>query len=258
MAEQKQLGLVNIGAQANAEFNNTNAVSLKTGPIALMRAWFGNKTLNYIADYEQSKMEVERQLKQKVDAIDPKKRKEPDMNIVGPTMSGLEYNLGVPEIRRMYINLISANCNKTLSDQISPAFSGIISQLSPEDAIFLESLRKIGRRNFPVLYVKYRLCSNQAVFREFKKILVVRQKNSIWQKELSGVIIDNLGRLGLIRMDTQSYLQSEQQFMEQQFKQIKSGYQEKTEDDFEIFYEPSTLEFTDLGWNFIRICCSED
>lgn len=258
MAEQKQLGVVNIGGQANAEFKNANTVSLRTGPLALINAWFGNKTLKYIAGYEQNKREVEQQLEQKIDSIDPKMRKEPDVNIVGPTVNGLGYNMGVPEIRKMYINLISANCDKSLSDQISPAFSGIISQLSPEDATFLEKLRRVGRRSFSVLFIKYRSSSNRAVFRDFKKVLVVYRENSVWQKELPGVVIDNLERLGLIRMDTQSFLQKEQQFMDRQFEQIKADYEEKTEDGFEISYEPSTLEFTDLGWNFIQVCCSEE
>lgn len=80
----------------------------------------------------------------KIMSIPQKKKKEPDLALVGPLLKDVEYYSDSEIIRELYANLVAASANKDYDGKVHLAFSSIIKQISPHDAALLIRLPHQG------------------------------------------------------------------------------------------------------------------
>lgn len=80
----------------------------------------------------------------KIMSIPQKKKKEPDLALIGPLLKDAEYYSDSEIIRELYANLVAASANKDYDGKVHLAFSSIIKQISPHDAALLIRLPHQG------------------------------------------------------------------------------------------------------------------
>lgn len=132
----------------------------------------------------------------------------PKPSVAAQAMQGLGFSLGEPDLKEMYLNLITTASTRALLESAHPAFADIIKQLSTVEA-----------RNFKL--VANQLVTPLAQFRrvqagqEGETIVythVVPWVNSLTRVHLSPSLtaawIDNWFRLGLIEFSYTNYLTS--------------------------------------------------
>lgn len=80
----------------------------------------------------------------KIMSIPQKKKKEPDLLLIGPLLKDAEYYSDSEIIRELYANLVAASANKDYDGKVHLVFSSIIKQISPHDAALLIRLPHQG------------------------------------------------------------------------------------------------------------------
>lgn len=90
--------------------------------------------------YSYALQEFENVLKEKINKIPEEKLIEPDIQVVAPALEAAKYCMEKSELKNMFVNLISSAMNKEKTNFVHPIFTNIISRLSSEDALLLQSI----------------------------------------------------------------------------------------------------------------------
>lgn len=220
---------------------------------------FFNNTILYPLQkynlYAESKLiEYSQQLEQRINKIPKEKLVNPSINIIGPTMEGLKYNLDEKHIKEMFLNILSSDINVDKKSLVLPAYIEIIKQISNDDAKFLKTLYEIYNQNnsidFSLLFItlKSPLSSNGYVLLD--KYIIPSRTRTIKPKQ---VVFDNLIRLGIIEcIEGKSIAGS--QLYEIGFNIVKYNYKDIPESMGKISYNEGILKITEFGLNFIKVC----
>lgn len=116
-------------------FNNVVAA-----PLHRLNAKFKIKTEAYINNlYEQYLKIPEENLQ------------EPAVNIVGPVLESLKYEIDEDELCAMFTNLLLSAMDNRVSGKCHPAYAKIITQMSSTDALVLKKLYKLRNNIFPIV-----------------------------------------------------------------------------------------------------------
>lgn len=214
----------------------------------------------YIQNAEYKKKEIDKKLKKKYELIPNSKRTIPRMNILGPSVELLKYNLDEQHIKDIFINIMTSEMNSDTQEYVLPVYIEIVKQLSKDDAETLKIINKGYKREDITQFYLSTICLNlekpKGTYKVLDKSLVVpylteEEKISFYETtQLKPIVIDNLSRLGLIIINEEKSLPEEEAY-ELTYKMIT---QYKDLDIFDIFQKKGTLELTELGKNFIEIC----
>ena len=183
----------------------------------------------------------------------------PRVNILGPTIDGLKYNLDEEYIKEMFENLLISDMDNRKQSKVLPAYIEIIKQLSKEDAEFLKLL---FRNNGSLCAVQMRLkdtntdgyaCICDYVIYDYNSQGPISAYSTL---QLNPLIIDNLQMHRLIELDYSLYYShpSKTEQYDILTNNIKGNYNLKDNQTFE--YKNGILRTTEFGRNFIDICLS--
>lgn len=225
--------------------------------------FFNNTFLYPIRKYniyaEKKLEEFKEELTIKMQKIPKDKITEPSINILGPTLEALKYNLNEEYIKEMFTNLLLADIDKDKKDKINPAYIEIIRQLSSTDAQTISTifaLDDIGGYN---LYEMKGYDKNDRNVYTQTKLYTIRVLNIHSPKFIPKAIfildttLENLKRLGII----------ETKLM---FERVKDTYTSRLAEayieadiledleDTEYGADVHFLSFTKFGRNFIELC----
>ena len=155
--------------------------------------------------YEQKAIEFQRGFEKKYEKVPEENRVEPQINIVGPTLESLKYNIMEDDLAEMFSNLLVSNMDKTTQGLCTPSFVKVIEQLTPNDArTFATMYRRFKQDDkLPVSSIKYTLeKDSKYTLREeyYPKYFTNFAVKDISGSELSKSL-QNLHRLGLIEID---------------------------------------------------------
>lgn len=76
--------------------------------------------------------------------ISPENLQIPDQQIVALVMENIHLYLSIDDLRIKFAKVLAMSANKTYSDKIHPLFIETIKNMSPADAIFLDSISKMN------------------------------------------------------------------------------------------------------------------
>lgn len=175
-------------------------------------------------------------------------RVESSINIVGTTIESLKYNLDEEHIKDMFTNILISDMTKDKKEKVLPAYIEIVKQLSSKGAVLLKTLRELHTRQLSVLMMRDS-DRNTGSYRKINYVIVPYAGRTITPDLVS---LDNLERLGLIKILNSTKITSEAQLCESTFNYVKNHY--KSSSDGIITYEQGLFEVTDLGANFIDVC----
>lgn len=201
----------------------------------------------------------------------------PKINILGPTVESLKYNLDENELKEMFMNILLADMDNRKQNKVFPCYIEIINQLSSEDARILKILKK----NIDTLYDRqssflfsFDNSKKQLTYSDMrvpllslksKKIqpydcidldkFIIEESNQLYLTKLDGITIDNLERLNLIKIyDNQSIL--ENNIYDKAFHSVFYNY--VVNGDYQVCFEPGVLQITNLGHRLLDICISKE
>lgn len=196
----------------------------------------------------------EEQLNKRALEIPQDKLVHPSINVIGPVMEGLKYNLSEEHIKEMFMNILLSDINSDKKENVQPSYVEIIKQLSNNDAKFLKELNYIYRQkkstSFYLVLIKLKPKDSQG-FVELDKILVVNENKVI---KLNQLVLDNLIRLGIINCRYDNELENDNFLYEKGFNLIRHNYNDKYFDVGNVTYDKAVLDITTYGLNFLKIC----
>lgn len=226
-----------------------NIASILDGTIGWFGAWGESQKLKqqlYLAEFKQ-------QLENKLEQIQEENLIEPEVKILGPVLESARYYYEDKYYSDMFSSLIASACDKSKQQNIHPAFSSIIQQLSPLDAkvlsmfnyqsSFASATLKENHSNGKISYANYILIDFEKKNSEFPDEEFIKLTASI----------DNLTRLNLInkRSDILQLNYDYNNFNSTLGYKIFSAVTDKTS-NIEIVKQ--RIELTTLGGNFLNIC----
>ncbi len=84
--------------------------------------------------FEQKAIQFERKVQEKYNNIPEQNRVECPVNILGPTLEGLKYNIDEEYMQELFANLLSASMDKCKQSSVHPKYVKIISEMNEIDA----------------------------------------------------------------------------------------------------------------------------
>jgi len=130
--------------------------------------------------------------------IAKEKLQDPRMSIVGPALEASKYYFDEKEIREVFANLIASSMDSTYNGLVQHSFVEIIKQLSPYDAKLFKSFKDM--EPYVSLIDVYDKGLNKTII---DRMYISQSFNDYKLNEIS---IDNLIRLGFIKIEEESHL----------------------------------------------------
>lgn len=177
----------------------------------------------------------------------------PRINILGPTIEGLKYNLNEDYIKECFTNILIADMDNRKQDKVLPSYIGIVNELSRNDAKMLKFFKKNDIHIAPILKFKYIFDSGGFVYPTNNLALLYNEEDIV----LEAVVLDNLCRLKLIELTFDEKL-FDSTIYSNAFKKIKllDEFKLLPNNVKELSYVEGLLKITSFGENFIDICLS--
>jgi hypothetical protein len=223
---------------------------------SVFKLWNGKIQAKIDSSIENYKKEIE----EKSNSIPEDKLTEPNVQVITTAIENSKYCVTEDELREMFVNLIGSACNSDTKDDVHPAFSAIIKELSPQDAKVLKGLKEFAenrRFSFDHILDKFN-CEHDFYSPKVERI---------------NMSVDNLVRLGLLCKNyrTNWYVQNIVKNIIETAgspEDMKERLQQKarTEKLLDKYFLPEDMEnlkygvvysysFTPMGKHFIEVCC---
>lgn len=228
--------------------------------LSFIGARFSPMMYEYIQNAEYKKKEIDIKLQKKYENILEENRVNPRMNILGPAVDILKYNLDEEHIKEIFINLLSNEMNKDKQDKVLPSYIEIVKQLSSSDANLLKKLYEAYKKNkmngftLDIIRRKFKLFPTSYVDAVMIAIVSGERNNdgAIVAENiiLEQICVDNLSRLELLKIYDDRQIAGSQLYG-YGFKNLKHQYEDNLS---ELFLKEGCLYITDYGLNFLNIC----
>ena len=190
-------------------------------------------------------------LEAKVAAIPNDKICEPRLSIIGPALESSKYYFEEPEIREMFANLIAAAMNKDTEPVVHPAFTEIIKQMSPLDAMNLSVFS-----NKPLPIAQYLLKElNGKIYRVLLSNVFLSNPH-LTDPHKQSHSISSLEYLGLVKVDYGTWLPADSAYLAFYENDLYISYKTGSFDypDVTVSLDKGIVSLTPLGRTFKSIC----
>lgn len=214
----------------------------------------------YIQNAEYKKREIDKKLEKKYNLIQEGNRTIPRMNILGPAVELLKYNLDEQYIKDIFVSIMASEMNSEMQSKVLPSYIDIVRQLSSDDAKMLKMIydvySKDNNTQFPLCIMCASPYNSRDLYDVIDKYLIInpygieKDKGFNITVKLEKIVVDNLCRLGLIKLNDDRYLHAD--YYDLTFDILKPSYNDLH--NYEIFMKKGIFELTEFGRNFIEIC----
>jgi len=223
-------------------FNNVIAA-----PLHRLNANYKAKTEAYIRDLEQ-----------KYSQIPEENRQEPPLNIIGPTLEALKYNLDEDELKQMFTNLLTNSMDNRQNKNVHPSFVEIIKRMNNCDALVLKRIS--STKQWIVIKPKFQIKGTSNYYPNvFPAYFIGFCLNEFDIFDISKSL-DILNTLGIIKIDTHFSLKDKKYEYDNLKKSelITSRFEliQKNSPlvNGELAFNNGSLIFTEFGNSFVECC----
>ena len=231
------------------EIGKTLALIPKVINTALLpiQEWIYSKEVNF----EKTKILIS----EKLENVPEEKIVSPESCVAVPAIQALSYSMDSDELRNMYANLLAKAMNKDTRDQVHPAFTEFIRQMSPIDADILKIFLDNPQMATPLIDVIERNQENNSYFLIIPNLTNISKYDNL----TVSISIDNLLRLGLINIPADKSINSTSAYETitdtMIFKNFKEIY--KLKPGYKIDILKKLISITELGTKFSEICIQD-
>ena len=215
----------------------------------------------YTQNAEYKLKEIDRKLAEKYHSIPEDKQVNPRMNIMGPAVELLKYNLDEQHIKDIFVNIMTNEMNLDKQSKVLPSYIEVVKQLSKDDAFMLKSIYDLYKRhhknNYALIIIRLKSLNPQGGYTDIDKYIIGdanKEGNytSLHTIKLKPIIFDNLTRLELVKTYDMVSL-TNKEIYEIAFSSLKSKYT-NIKENYELIYEKGLFEITEYGLKFLEIC----
>jgi hypothetical protein len=213
-------------------------------------------------------------LREKLRKIPEDRIVNPPVDVVGPVLENVtKFYYDREDLRKLFAQLIATSMDKKNSSKVHPAFIEVIKQLTPNDAIILnsrllytiedmDSVPTFAKLGHPICDVVYQHKKTHEIVHYAEKNVFFFQDyfNSMDRKQFYQSL-DNLTRLNIISVDrTSSKIDDFLLFKEFENSQLLQDFESYKLDsvfystEYEVSLVKKVLILTDFGLNFIETC----
>lgn len=187
----------------------------------------------------------------------------PDPYVAVPALQAISYSMDSEELRKMYANLLSKSMYEPTKNAVHPAFVEMIKQMSPNDAKLLKLIYEANHCPIINLIAKIdhytETMKFHTGFTTLKRVPNLTQWTDIeYLDQLTS--LDNIERLGLLKIDTDHVLTDDDLYLPVRNTQIytilKEGLQKEFPDNT-IDEIRGIIQKNQLGYSFYTICISD-
>ena len=182
---------------------------------------------------------------------------EPKINILGNTLEALKYNFNEENIKEMFTNILISNIDNRKQNKVLPSYINVIKELSKEDAILLKKFKDNNCNAFYMIQLRCK-SNNSNGYKYLDKYICThyeRKENTVGfsSLKLNELVIDNLQRVGLIKIDFEYAFTDMPEIYN---KLEKSCIPQQNDSYLEYSSTHGIFSLTEYGKNFIDICLS--
>ena len=196
-------------------------------------------------------------LEKKLEKVAPEEIVPPEMHIAIPALQAIGYSMDNDEIRDMYANLLASSMQKRVKNDVLPAYTEFIKQLSPDEARILRYIYS-SHRGLPVVTLRSenKEGSGIDVVPYFTLLYKIVPDLEMRDPKKTAIFVDNLTRLQLLKVYDGNFLTDESRYYDVEndsaLAEVKSTYVHR--EGFSWKFERTFIGITTLGGAFCRIC----
>lgn len=224
----------------------TKAINNILVPLAAINFAFDKARIYFSGKFQED-------IAEKAQAIPQENIVEPKASIAGPTLQALAFAHEEPNLKEMYLNLLTTAMDGRIAGTAHPAFVEIIKQLDSEDARLVRGALESSTA-LPIVQIRRKL-KDGGHHVLVQHLLNLKDTSTGLAAEDPNLpaMIDNWSRLGLVDVFYDQWLKSETHYswVEQrpEFIRLKSAPQT---DEATIEYQKGVLARTELGKRFAK------
>lgn len=192
-------------------------------------------------------------LEDRLKEIPQEKQKVAEPYIAVPAIQQLFYSIDSVELREMYANLLASSMNVDKYENVHPGYVEILKQLMPDEVRLLNTLNPLPVVSYPLIDVNIKTGSNgfSSLIRNFttQGIEALEHPSKITS------YIDNLSRLGLIRIHEDMHMTDSKKYTEIETNGILNAMidyalSKQLNHDF----KHKLFHLTEYGASFLKVC----
>jgi hypothetical protein len=157
--------------------------------------------------YEQIKEFVGDRVAEKLKNVPNERLKSPEPSVAGPALEALKYTGYQVHLRELYAGLLATSIDSKTAAVAHPSFVEIIKQMSPDEALIMQTLSK--GFSHPFIDVRREAANSNLGIWLLKHFSLVPLEAGCKYPELGRTYLVNLARLGLIELRENYTLQFE-------------------------------------------------
>lgn len=196
-------------------------------------------------------------LEKKLEKVAPEEIVAPEIHIAVPALQAIGYSMDNEEVRDMYANLLASSMQKRVKNEVLPAYTEFIKQLSPDEARILRYIYSI-QVYVPVVTLRSENKKGEGIDVVTYFTLLYRQVPDLEMKDpnKTAIFVDNLTRLQLLKIYDGNSLTDESKYHDMEndsaLTKIKTTYVQR--EGFSWKYKKTFIGITTLGRAFCRVC----
>lgn len=206
--------------------------------------------------YDQIEQFINIEVTKQLQNVPEERLQTPDLQIAGPAIESLRYTGEKSELRDLYASLLATSIDSETARFAHPSFIDAIKGISPDEAKLLEHIARQSR--IPVVDVQLWSITNGekgfvTVIPNFSRI---GRDIQCEYPELTSAYVENLRRLGFIRIPHDIWLSDEKKYetLENDTDLVEYRNWEDEEDDREVKFQRKIAEITTYGTQFAAAC----
>lgn len=209
--------------------------------------------------YNQIEALIQNKLPKKLETVPPEDIQTPKPSIAVPTIEALRYTAEEEELHELFLNLLASSMNKNESSSALPCFVEIIKQLTSDEAKIMAFFKT--KQSIPFIIIRaYENESSHFGKYIISKYTCIGKKISCDNLTIVNSYLDNLDRLGLIKINDQLSYKDENKYNDLKndkfIKQIEEMIRQGENCNFPKI-EEGIINLTDLGKLFTEICIGD-
>ena len=203
---------------------------------------------------EQIRDFVRAKVTMKLESVPPDEIQEPKPHIAVPAIDALRYTGSEEGLSELYANLLATSMDKATAYRAHPGFVDMIKNMCPDEARIMNqfSLQPVHA----VLNVKSVSKKDRSFKVTHRHVSLIGLDAGCEHIALTANYLDNLERLGLIKVDSMARMQDEKYYTRiEEYPQIKTIIEDlDREEGRHSDVDKMRSSVTDLGKQFIRAC----
>ena len=203
---------------------------------------------------EQIRDFVRERVAKKLESVPPEDIQQPKPHIAVPAIDALRYTGTEENLSDLYANLLATSMDKATAYRAHPGFVDMIKNMCPDEAKIMRFLS--GQPYYPIVNIKSVSSADQSFQVIHRHLSLIGIDAKCEHPTLAANYLDNLGRLGLVQVETTVRMQKDEPYTRiEEHPEVKKIIESlKKIDGKTVDVGKMRLAVTDLGKQFIRAC----